>query len=811
MAVFTVTLSGGGPWGLRLIGGHSDPLLIARLRKRSKAEDAGLQENDTLVSINGQPCNSMTHATAMTMLENSSHITLEVARSGGGGYAAPAAVPSLGPAAPSAGDGQRISSAQLQLQTAPQTGMVNSGANIRSYQTDDGGMHTVKESTSQQQFGSSSVTKVSREVTSNYGPRIDTQGPQGPQGLFSPAPSPRGPSSPYQQAPSPRELFSPGGAAPPAPYQQPPPQNFPAGPQGGAPYGAPSPRQMFSPAPQQNTAPQPGMLKNPGKPGRANIWQPGAGSAGTPEPSTGPSMPPPQKPLPSIGPKFNVRNMSSVTTQEAYGSWAPGGKNPPKVSPRPMTPPRDEPVTSGPGVWEPSKAKFRDILDSGPKEPPVNKAPPSYVPNGAQNNFAPVSNGYGAPNSYGSNMPDSQLYGHESDMHRYPDNPDTLPNIDMERLLREGSSEGSGTDSPRGKKKIFADSAFYDDPQHKYPTIEEQIKMARKVALSLTSPANKRARGHQMFNKRREKSDTWSAGMDMDEEVYYNPDPWSNRSGPHTWQPDPVRSYPSPSAPTPLPPSNIDRWMAPSYKDYGAKEEKTPGSLSAEEFERMRLYEQKTLHNTVSPQLCFNLANDLRNAKGKAGQMFAKRRARADEHVIDESNVRGGPDPNIMAKLLEGRAPAPAPKADLTDNKKNEVYFKPEVSPWEAAAVGGTVDTAFNHLNKGLGSGGPVPDKFNTQTATKLEQGGGIGPLDGQNFNRRARGWGAMGGGGPASSAAPTPPPQQQWPSAPQQQWSGYGASAPGPPSQWGPGAGAAAAPQQQYGAPAQPSGFSDL
>jgi len=498
--------------------------------------------------------------------------------------------------------------------------------------------------------------------------------------------------------------------------------------------------------------------------------------------------------------------MSSVTTQEAYGTWAPGGKTiPAKVSPRPMTPPGDEPATSGPAVWQPPKATFKDILDTGPKEP-VNKAPPSHMTNGAPNNFgAPFS--YGAPDNFGGNMRDSPSF---DSAYHYGDQPDNLPHVDLARLMREGSSDDSGNLTPNRKKKIYADSAFYDDPEHKYPTIEEQIKMARKVALSLTSPANKRARGHQMFNKRRERADTWIAGTGMDPEVeiYYNPDPWKNRKGPHTWQPDVSPSY-TPNAPTPAP-SNLDRWMAPSYKDYGAKEEKT-GTLSAEEFERMRLYEQKTMHNTVSPQVCFNLASDLRNAKGKAGKMFAKRRAKADEHIVDESNVRAGPDPNIMAKLLADKAPAPAPKKDITDSKQKDSFRKPEMSPWEAAALGGSVDTAFDHLNKGWaagtappGYGAPVPDKFGTPSATKLEQGGGITPLNVQNFNRRARGWGAMGGGPAAAASPPQQPPQGQWPAAPPQQPPQWSGASSGTPPQWGQGAGAAAPA-------AQPHGFSDL
>lgn len=62
-----------------------------------------------------------------------------------------------------------------------------------------------------------------------------------------------------------------------------------------------------------------------------------------------------------------------------------------------------------------------------------------------------------------------------------------LPN----HLLRILTEESNDYETMKRKKKIFADSSFYDDPKHRYPTIEEQIKMARKVAMSLTAPDRK--------------------------------------------------------------------------------------------------------------------------------------------------------------------------------------------------------------------------------------------------------------------------------------------------------------------------------
>ncbi|KAM4591354.1 synaptopodin 2-like protein [Odontesthes bonariensis] len=68
-----ITLSGGAPWGFRLQGGveHQKPIQVAKVRKRSKACRAGLQEADELVSINEQPCGSLSHAQAMNLIDSS--------------------------------------------------------------------------------------------------------------------------------------------------------------------------------------------------------------------------------------------------------------------------------------------------------------------------------------------------------------------------------------------------------------------------------------------------------------------------------------------------------------------------------------------------------------------------------------------------------------------------------------------------------------------------------------------------------------------------------------------------------------------
>ncbi|XP_034633414.1 synaptopodin 2-like protein isoform X1 [Trachemys scripta elegans] len=68
-----VTLSGGAPWGFRLQGGSEQkrPLQVSKIRKRSKACRGGLWENDELVSINGELCAGLSHASAMHIIDSS--------------------------------------------------------------------------------------------------------------------------------------------------------------------------------------------------------------------------------------------------------------------------------------------------------------------------------------------------------------------------------------------------------------------------------------------------------------------------------------------------------------------------------------------------------------------------------------------------------------------------------------------------------------------------------------------------------------------------------------------------------------------
>ncbi|XP_053442070.1 synaptopodin 2-like protein isoform X1 [Nycticebus coucang] len=68
-----VTLSGGAPWGFRLQGGAEQrkALQVSKIRRRSQAGRAGLRERDQLLAINGVSCTSLSHASAMSLIDAS--------------------------------------------------------------------------------------------------------------------------------------------------------------------------------------------------------------------------------------------------------------------------------------------------------------------------------------------------------------------------------------------------------------------------------------------------------------------------------------------------------------------------------------------------------------------------------------------------------------------------------------------------------------------------------------------------------------------------------------------------------------------
>ena len=147
-------------------------------------------------------------------------------------------------------------------------------------------------------------------------------------------------------------------------------------------------------------------------------------------------------------------------------------------------------------------------------------------------------------------------------------------------------------------------------------------------------------------------------------------------------------------------------------------------AMSSEEIELLKLQERKNLHTGVSPQMCFNLASDLKNMRGKGGRMFAKRQAKAktwavgageeekedegdsnkQKKVMDSINIRHsmenkGTEPTKPQLGYGKPAPFSAQRQDAAERLENLLKnSKSLYSPWDAADKFGNVEKAFEHL-----------------------------------------------------------------------------------------------------------------
>uniref|UniRef100_A0A3B4G4M8 PDZ and LIM domain protein 4 n=1 Tax=Pundamilia nyererei TaxID=303518 RepID=A0A3B4G4M8_9CICH len=81
----TVTLKGPSPWGFRLVGGRdfSTPLTVSRVTPGSKAAQGDLCPGDTILAINGDATEHMTHMEAQNKIKTcTQQLTLSISRYG---------------------------------------------------------------------------------------------------------------------------------------------------------------------------------------------------------------------------------------------------------------------------------------------------------------------------------------------------------------------------------------------------------------------------------------------------------------------------------------------------------------------------------------------------------------------------------------------------------------------------------------------------------------------------------------------------------------------------------------------------------
>ena len=194
-----------------------------------------------------------------------------------------------------------------------------------------------------------------------------------------------------------------------------------------------------------------------------------------------------------------------------------------------------------------------------------------------------------------------------------------------------------------------------------YPTIHEQVALCKEIANFLESNQNKRSRGGKMFMRRKQKSDQWS----MDGQG-------QRRDAPSTHNYDllGMENMKAPGRPT------LRREFV--YNTVRHHPDPIKSKLNAAELEHIQ-HDQEALckHDSLPPNLAFDINQALSHSRGKAGQIFEKRRQRAEKYVVDENQVRN----------TQYNRPA---TVEVPDRFNAHSY----VSPWQAA-MAGRLDMGF--------------------------------------------------------------------------------------------------------------------
>ncbi|XP_022079676.1 synaptopodin 2-like protein [Acanthaster planci] len=637
-----VRMTGGPPWGLRFMGGQGTPICISKIRRKSKAFNANLQEGDEVLSVNGRNVRNGACDIAMGYVDAAvDTLDLELVRRGSGAPTMPINASSTEHMNGNT-EIRRVPTYQITTSQKPRqpghAGHKQTSTTTHVQTRTDGGVReeTITK-TITERIGEEAKTTTKRDVKT-YGAPQDTTDSTGTgrQGRGSAVTF----HAPKINVAAKPEIWSPPGKS--QPVKKPTLAYSSSAPAhattahvqytGSVPTGsAPKPKTPFLESKQEQNVPT--------KPMR---WEPQIHYSTTPKmESEAPST------TTWSGSVSGPRRTS--VGQEVTITFAPQGF----MAKRPSVDIGKPPSFIAPVVEEPVSASTTVEVE----KKPVYKEEPTVILRRA------------AP------PPDR------------PDSKSTIDETDKSEIKRPYSYPGKHSE---------------DDPEI---TTEMRMKACKTIADLLMFPADKHAKGARMFAKRRKRSERWSVegmGQNVEEEKDGEEEEEAMDRGVEITlvasgrKPLPPGAVPigMPLPPPPPPPEPGKPFIPqappppPPGTKYRLKVEPTNFKVNLKKKDVCE-------HNIVSPEQMGRLVVDLKAASGRGANMFERRRQRSDQYVIDESNVKAPPVMKNTAK------PKGIASASITMKQDNQIHF-PKKSPWEAAMESpvGSCDAAFEHIQK---------------------------------------------------------------------------------------------------------------